>query len=94
MIVVLLTYKVAKDTVAQHRAAHLDWLNQGLADGRMLVAGRKASMDGGMFIARGPLDEVQAWAATDPFAVQGIADYQFVEIIPSILAPGLESLSQ
>jgi uncharacterized protein YciI len=53
MIVVLLTYKVAEETVAAHRAAHVDWLNRGVADGRVLVAGRKASADGGMFIARG-----------------------------------------
>ncbi|ODP37793.1 YciI family protein [Sphingomonas turrisvirgatae] len=94
MIVVLLTYKVAPDAVAAHRAAHVEWLNHGVADGRVLLAGRKPSADGGMFIARGTLAQVEAWAAHDPFAREGLADYQFVEITPTILAPGLEALGQ
>jgi uncharacterized protein YciI len=92
MIVVLLTYKVAAETVALHRAAHVEWLHRGVADGRVLFAGRKPGADGGMFVARGTLDEIRAWSLEDPFA--DLADYSFVEIVPTILAPGLESLGQ
>jgi hypothetical protein len=45
-----------------------------------------------MFVARGTLDEIRAWSLEDPFA--DLADYSFVEIVPTILAPGLESLGQ
>lgn len=94
MILVLLTYKVDISEIDALRPAHVDWLKQGVADGRLLVAGRKVPVTGGFFMARGALDEVQAWAATDPFATAGAAAYDFIEVAPSILAPGLESLGQ
>nr|WP_315380970.1 YciI family protein [uncultured Sphingomonas sp.] len=94
MILVLLTYKVDIAQIDELRPAHVDWLKQGVADGRLLVAGRKVPVTGGFFMARGSLDEVQAWAATDPFATAGAAEYAFVEVAPSILAPGLEALGQ
>lgn len=94
MIVALLTYKVPKAQVDAHRLAHVDWLKQGVADGRVLFAGRKETADGGMFVARGSLDEIRTWALEDPFAIHDLCDYQFVEIVPTIFAPGLESLGQ
>ncbi len=94
MILVLLTYKVDIAQIDELRPAHVDWLKQGVADGRLLVAGRKVPVTGGFFMARGSLEEVQAWAATDPFATAGAAEYAFVEVAPSILAPGLEALGQ
>ncbi len=94
MILVLPTYKVDISEIDALRPAHVDWLKQGVADGRLLVAGRKVPVTGGFFMARGSLDEVQAWAATDPFATAGAADYAVIEVAPGIFAPGLESLGQ
>lgn len=94
MILVLLNYKVDISEIDALRPAHVDWLKQGVADGRLMVAGRKVPVTGGFFMARGSLDEVKAWAATDPFATAGAAEYAFIEVAPSILAPGLEALGQ
>lgn len=94
MIAVLLSYKVPIETIDTLRPAHVEWLRQGLADGRLLLAGRKLPVTGGMLLVRGTLDEAKAWAATDPFATEGAAEYEFIEVAPSILAPGLESLGQ
>lgn len=93
MIVVLLHYVVDLSEIDALRPAHIDWLKQGLADGILLAAGRKVPVTGGMFLARGTLEAVQAWATTDPFAVAGAAEYSFTEIAPSIVAPGLEALA-
>ncbi|WP_448661914.1 YciI family protein [Sphingomonas sp. CJ20] len=93
MIVVLLNYVVDLAEIDALRPAHVDWLKAGLAEGRLLVAGRKVPVTGGMFLARGTLDDVRAWAATDPFALAGAAEYSFTEIAPSIVAPGLEALT-
>ncbi len=57
------------------------------------MAGRKLAAAGGVLLTRGTLDEVKAWAATDPFALAGASDYEFVEIAPGIVAPGLEALA-
>ncbi len=94
MIAVLLSYRVPIETIDALRPAHVDWLKQGLADGRLLLAGRKVPVTGGMLLVRGALDDVKAWCATDPFATEGTADYEFIEVAPSILAPGLEALGQ
>lgn len=94
MIVVLLEYKVGLDVIDDLRAAHLDWLREGIAAGRLLVAGPRNPRTGGMFIARGSLDEIRDWAANDPFALAGAADYSFIEVTPSLVAPGLEALAQ
>ena len=93
MILVLLEYKVPLETIDALRPAHVDWLKQAAAEGRLLMAGRKVPVTGGMFLARGTLEEVQAWAASDPFALEGAADYSFIEIAPGVIAPGLEALS-
>lgn len=94
MILVLLSYKVDAEAIAALRPAHRDWLAEGMAAGRVLAAGRKVPVTGGLFMARGTLDEVRAWAAADPFATAGVADYEFVEVEVTMTPPGLESLSQ
>lgn len=92
MILVLLSYKVPLDRVDAVRPDHVAFLKQALADGRLLAAGRQNPPSGGVLIARGTREEVEAWALTDPYVVQGIADPQFVEVTTSLAAPGLEAL--
>lgn len=97
MIVITLTYVVPIERIDELRSPHLDWLREGATSGRLLVAGRQVPpaggpVHGGMIIARGTRDEVKAWAATDPFAIHGAAEYSFVEVAPSVMAPGLEAL--
>ena len=88
MIIVLLTY-VAE--VTPHRAAHVDWLKEAVASGRLVTAGRQPET-GGVLIANGTRAEVEAWAATDPFQTEGAVTATYVEFTPSFAAPGLESL--
>lgn len=94
MILVLLSYKVPIETIDALRPAHVEWLRQALADGTLVIAGRQTPATGGVLLVRGSLEDAQAWAATDPFAIENAADYRFVEFTPSLLAPGLESLGQ
>ncbi|MES2988663.1 MAG: YciI family protein [Pseudomonadota bacterium] len=88
MIIVLLSYV---GDVSPHRPAHVAWLKQALADGRLVTAGRQPET-GGVLIANGERAEVEAWAATDPFLTSGVATASFVEFTPSLAAPGLETL--
>jgi uncharacterized protein YciI len=92
VIVVTLTYVVPIAEIDAHRPAHIAWLKAAVDDGRLLIAGRQVPLTGGMLIARGSREEVAAWAATDPFAIHGLAEYGFVEVEPSVVAPGLESV--
>ena len=88
MIIVLLDYVA---DVAPHREAHVAWLRDALASGRLVTAGRQPET-GGVLIAKGERDEVEAWAATDPYQTQGVVTARYVEFTPSMAAPGLESL--
>ena len=88
MIVVLINYT---GDVTPHRAAHVAWLREALVSGRLVTAGRQPEA-GGVLIANGDRREVEAWAAQDPFLINGVATASFVEFTPSMAAPGLESL--
>lgn len=92
MILVLLTYAADLDAVDAVLAPHREWLERGIADGILMAAGRQVPRTGGFLMARGDLAAVKAWAATDPFAIAGVADYQFIETNPTMVAPGLEAL--
>lgn len=94
MIVVLLTYKVDIAEIDRLRPAHLAWIKAACDAGTLLVSGRKVPVTGGMLMVRGTVEDARAWCATDPFAIEGVADYEFIEIAPSMVAPGLESLAQ
>ena len=92
LVVVTLEYKVGTNVIDALRPAHLAWLKQGLADGRLLLSGRKIPVTGGMLIVRGTIDEVRAWCASDPFTVEDVAEYEYFQFEPSMAAPGLEAL--
>jgi uncharacterized protein YciI len=88
MIIVLLRYT---GDVTPHRDAHVAWLREALAEGRLVTAGRQPET-GGVLVARGARSDVEAWAAQDPYLLAGVATNEFVEFTPSMAAPGLESL--
>lgn len=90
MIIVTLDYTASLEEMDKRLDAHRAWLHDGVKSGRLLAAGRRVPRTGGAFLARGTREEVEAWAATDPFA--DVAEYSFVEIDPTVIAPGLEAL--
>lgn len=92
MFIISLTYKVDLDVVDSHMPAHVAWLKEAMADGWLLVAGRKVPREGGILIGRGVREDIEAKAAADPFVVNGVADVAITEFAPSFVAPGLEML--
>ncbi len=54
-----------------------------LADGWLLLAGRREPRTGGILLARGERDEIAAKAATDPFVVNGAASFDLIEFLPA-----------
>lgn len=92
MFIVSLHYIVDLAIVDSHMDAHVAWLKAGLADGWLLVAGRKVPRDGGILIARGEKADIEARVATDPFVLNGVADITLTQFNPSFVADGLEFL--
>ncbi|QEL57605.1 YciI family protein [Chromobacterium paludis] len=94
MFVVSLTYTAPLSDVDALLPAHVQWLKQAYADGLFVASGRKVPRDGGVILARGERAALEARLAQDPFAQGGVARYDIIEFVPSMAAPGLESLTE
>ena len=95
MFIVALTYTAPLDVVDGLLADHRAWLDQGLAEGWLQMAGRKEPRDGGILIARGDnRADVEMKARTDPFFIHGATTFEVIEFLPVRAAAGvtLESL--
>jgi uncharacterized protein YciI len=79
MFIISLTYTASTDVLDGHLADHRAWLDQGIADGWLLLAGRREPRTGGILLARGERSDIAAKAATDPFVIHGAASFDLIE---------------
>lgn len=94
MFLISITYTAPLDIVDLHRADHRDWLDRGIADGWLLLAGPLEPRTGGVLLAQGTAEQLRGKAASDPFVVRGVATFELTEFVAVKAAPGitLESL--
>lgn len=92
MIIVSLTYLKGPEEADRHMEGHVAWLKTGYAEKGFLASGRKVPRTGGLILARGPRDAVEAYLASDPFMVHGVADYTVTEVDVTTVAEGLDAL--
>jgi uncharacterized protein len=84
------TYLQAPDVVEQTRPAHLTFLNEEIAAGRLLLAGRQDDGSGGVLItADMSAQDAADILARDPYTTAGVASYERVSFNGSFRAPGL-----
>ena len=62
---------------------HVTWLEAGIREGAILVAGRRNPRTGGVILLRGDRVTAEAVAATDPFVTSGVAQADIVEFSAS-----------
>ena len=92
MFVLELTYTAPESRVDAVLAEHVAWLDRQYAAGVFLASGRKVPRDGGIILAVAPdRAAVEAVAATDPFATEGVATYRVIEFQATKTAPELEA---
>lgn len=95
MFVVSLTYKRPLEEVDRHLDAHVAYLKQEYANGNFIASGRKVPRTGGVILCNVKTrDELDTILAKDPFHTAGIADYEIMEFIPSMVAEGFEKLKE
>jgi uncharacterized protein YciI len=92
MHIITLTYKVPNDEVDRHLEGHMAWLKEGYASGTFLAAGRRVPRTGGMVLAQGEREAIEAMIKRDPFNVNGVADYTIAEVNITTTADGLDGL--
>jgi len=94
MFVVSLTYKVPLAEIDRLAPAHMEWLKACYAEGVFVASGPKKPRTGGVIIARGPRDVLDARLAADPFAKAGAADYDVTEFMAKMTAAALAAYNE
>jgi uncharacterized protein YciI len=93
MFVVLVNYVQPLAVIDGLLAEHVEFLDRHFAAGTFLASGRRVPRTGGMILARAESREVlSAVLAQDPFAREGAAEYEILEVALGKAAPGLEAL--
>jgi uncharacterized protein len=89
--VLTLTYvQPAADLVDQTRPAHLDWLRDEVARGRLVLTGRLESGTGGVLVTGDiSTEEAESLMANDPYHLAGLVRYERVGFTGGVRAPGL-----
>ena len=88
--VLTITYEKPLDVVDQTRPAHLAWLNDEVAAGRLLLAGRQDDGSGGVLITADiSIEDAEDMTRRDPYTLAGVVSYQRLSFNGGIRAPGL-----
>lgn len=84
------TYLQSPEVVEQTRPAHLEFLKDEIAAGRLLLAGRQEDGSGGMLITS-DIDVADAddMVARDPYTRAGVANYERTSFNGAFRAAGL-----
>lgn len=84
------TYLQSPDVVEQTRPAHLEWLEQEVAAGRILLAGRLDDGSGAVLIAADMSPEdAQDIVDRDPYTPAGAAQYEVTSFNGAYRVEGL-----
>jgi uncharacterized protein YciI len=84
------TYLKPPDVVEQTRPAHLEFLTEEIAAGRLLLAGRQEVGSGGVLVTGDiSTEEAQDIVARDPYTNAGVANYERTSFNGAFRAPGL-----
>ena len=84
------TYLQPPDVVEQTRPAHLEFLKDEIAAGRLLLAGRQEDGSGGVLITGDMAEEAaDALVERDPYTQAGVARYERRSFNGAFRAPGL-----
>jgi uncharacterized protein YciI len=92
MFIISLTYKKPTEEADKHMAAHMEWLKTAYADGTFVASGRKVPRTGGIVLARGEREKIEALCAEDPFVIHDIADIDITEVSFTTTAEGFDGL--
>mgnify|MGYP000628022598 CR=1 FL=1 len=93
MFIVSLTYKTELSEVDKHIEDHIAFLEKYYANGNFIASGRKVPRTGGVILVQAPSKaEVEKIIQEDPFNIEGLANYEITEFLPSMTSKEFESL--
>ncbi len=81
--IVEITYRVPAEALGDVTAQHRAYLQAGYEGGMLLFSGPQVPRIGGVIVARAEsFEEIERFFSRDPYRVNGLADYRFVEFNP------------
>ncbi|WP_422748587.1 YciI family protein [Mycobacterium sp. WMMD1722] len=88
--VLTLTYLQPLDVIDQTRPAHLEWLGNEVAGGRILLAGRVEAQTGAVLVTGDiSAEDADGLIAADPYQQAGVVRYERVTFNGAFRAPAL-----
>ncbi|RPH94277.1 hypothetical protein EHM69_07840 [candidate division KSB1 bacterium] len=86
-----ITYTAEPDQMAAIRPEHRAYVKTGFDGGLLLFSGPRNPMTGGLVVARmKSREDVERFFAKDPFQLNKLATYRFIEFDPVFFQPFLE----
>lgn len=84
MFIITLRYKVSLEKITEYREKHLLYLDLFYKSGNLIMSGRQNPPNGGVIIANfDSINEVDDFVANDPFCIQGLAEYDIINFMPT-----------
>lgn len=84
MFIIELTYQAELEKIDQYLNEHIKFLNKHYELGHFLASGRKVPGTGGIILANIQSKEaLEKILAEDPFKQNHLAEYQWIEFVPS-----------
>jgi uncharacterized protein len=84
------TYSQPPDVIERTRPAHLEFLRDEIAAGRLILAGRQEDSSGGVLITGDiSVEEAQDIIARDPYTRADVARYQRLSFNGAFRTPGI-----
>lgn len=93
MFALICRYLKPLDEVDRHLDPHIAWIARNAAEGRILLTSSRRPRTGGLMLATAAdQTEIEAMIAEDPFIVNGVAEYEILDVEVKRAAPGIERL--
>ncbi len=84
MFVIILKYAKPLERIDELVAAHIKFLDRFYNQGKFIASGRRNPRTGGVILANASsVEEVWDIIKQDPFYIDGAAEYEVIEFIPS-----------
>jgi uncharacterized protein YciI len=94
VFVVELTYTAPLEQVEALRREHLAWVDEHVAGGTVVVAGRRPDAAGGVIVMRAPSREVlDRLLEADPYQRAGVVRRSVTEFVAARVAPEISHLA-
>lgn len=91
MVIVMLNYVKPIEEIELALEPHRAFLDKYCTAGKLICAGRKNPRTGGVIILNvSTLEEARSIISGDPFHIKELAEYEFIEVIPTKYAKSFE----